>query len=80
MADASSGAPARGFRWSVALAVGLLIPPVGTCLNVASAISRLGTGRIFKVGVAFLMANAITLVLTTVLPSLSLWLPVLLMK
>jgi tripartite ATP-independent transporter DctM subunit len=62
------------------LAVGLVTPPVGMCLNVASAISRLGIGRIFKGAVPFLLANAITLVLITVVPSLSIWLPGLLMK
>ena len=62
------------------LAVGLVTPPVGMCLNVASAISRLGIGKIFKAAVPFLLANAITLVLITVLPSLSMWLPGLLMK
>ena len=62
------------------LAVGLVTPPVGMCLNVASAISRLGIGRIFKAAVPFLLANAITLVLITVMPSLSMWLPGLLMK
>jgi tripartite ATP-independent transporter DctM subunit len=62
------------------LAVGLVTPPVGMCLNVASAISRLGIGRIFRAAVPFLLANAITLVLITVVPSLSMWLPGLLMK
>jgi tripartite ATP-independent transporter DctM subunit len=62
------------------LAVGLVTPPVGMCLNVASAISKLGIGRIFKAAVPFLLANAITLVLITLLPALSMWLPGLLMK
>ena len=62
------------------LAVGLVTPPVGMCLNVASAISGLGIGRIFKAAVPFLLANAITLVLITVMPALSMWLPGLLMK
>jgi tripartite ATP-independent transporter DctM subunit len=62
------------------LAVGLVTPPVGMCLNVASAISRLGIGRIFRGAVPFLVANAVTLVLITVIPELSLWLPGLLMK
>jgi tripartite ATP-independent transporter DctM subunit len=62
------------------LAVGLVTPPVGMCLNVASVISRLGIGRIFRGALPFLLANAITLVLITLLPALSLWLPGLLMK
>jgi tripartite ATP-independent transporter DctM subunit len=62
------------------LAVGLVTPPVGMCLNVASAISKLGIGKIFRGALPFLVANAITLVLITLLPSLSMWLPGLLMK
>jgi tripartite ATP-independent transporter DctM subunit len=62
------------------LAVGLVTPPVGMCLNVASAISRLGIGKIFRGALPFLLANAITLILITLLPSLSMWLPGLLMK
>lgn len=62
------------------LAVGLVTPPVGMCLNVASAISRLGIGRIFKASVPFLLANLITLVLITFLPALCMWLPGVLMK
>jgi tripartite ATP-independent transporter DctM subunit len=62
------------------LAVGLVTPPVGMCLNVASAISKLGIGRIFRGALPFLLANAITLVLITLLPALSMWLPGLLMK
>jgi tripartite ATP-independent transporter DctM subunit len=62
------------------LAVGLVTPPVGMCLNVASAISGLGIGQIFRGAVPFLVANFITLVLITLIPKLSLWLPALLMK
>jgi tripartite ATP-independent transporter DctM subunit len=62
------------------LAVGLVTPPVGMCLNVASAISKMGIGRIFRGALPFLLANAITLVLITLLPALSMWLPGLLMK
>ena len=62
------------------LAVGLVTPPVGMCLNVASAISKLGIGRIFRAALPFLLANAITLVTITLFPALSMWLPGLLMK
>jgi TRAP-type C4-dicarboxylate transport system permease large subunit len=62
------------------LAVGLVTPPVGMCLNVASAISKLGIGKIFRGALPFLVANVITLILITLLPSLSMWLPGLLMK
>ena len=57
------------------LAVGLVTPPVGMCLNVASAISKLSIGRIFRGALPFLLANLITLIAITYLPVLSLWLP-----
>lgn len=62
------------------LAVGLVTPPVGMCLNVASAISRLGIGTIFRAAIPFLLANIITLILISIFPQLSTWLPSILMK
>lgn len=61
------------------LAVGLVTPPVGMCLNVCSAISKVSIGKIFKAALPFLIANLVTLILITFLPALSLWLPSLLM-
>ncbi|MBW1789715.1 MAG: TRAP transporter large permease [Deltaproteobacteria bacterium] len=57
------------------LAVGLVTPPVGMCLNVASAISKLGIGTIFRAAMPFLLANIITLILITYIQQLSMWLP-----
>ena len=62
------------------LAVGLVTPPVGMCLNVCSAISHLQIGTIFKAAAPFLLANLATLVLITFVPFLTLWLPSLLMN
>ena len=59
------------------LAVGLVTPPVGMCLNVASAISKLGIGTIFRAAMPFLIANIVTLILITYIPHLSMWLPTL---
>ncbi|MCG6930010.1 MAG: TRAP transporter large permease [Desulfofustis sp.] len=61
------------------LAVGLVTPPVGMCLNVCSAISKVRIGRIFRAALPFLLANLITLMMVTYIPALSLWLPALLM-
>jgi tripartite ATP-independent transporter DctM subunit len=61
------------------LAMGLVTPPVGMCLNVCSAICKLQIGTIFKAAAPFLLANLITLILLTYIPALSLWLPALLM-
>ena len=57
------------------LAMGLVTPPVGMCLNVCSAISKVQVGRIFRAALPFLLANLITLILITYIPALSLWLP-----
>ena len=62
------------------LAVGLVTPPVGMCLNVASAISKLEIGTIFKAALPFLAANLIVLLSITYIPDLTLWLPSVLMK
>ena len=62
------------------LAIGLITPPVGMCLNVASAISKLGIGTIFRAAVPFSLANVITLILITLIPPISMWLPSLLME
>jgi len=62
------------------LAIGLVTPPVGMCLNVASAISKLGIGTIFRAAVPFSLANVITLILITLIPPISVWLPSVLME
>lgn len=61
------------------LAMGLVTPPVGMCLNVCSAISKLQIGTIFRAAAPFLIANLVTLFLITFIPALSMWLPSLLM-
>lgn len=62
------------------LAVGLVTPPVGMCLNVASAITKLEIGTIFRAASPFLIANLITLIIVTLVPAASTWLPGILMK
>jgi len=57
------------------LAVGAVTPPVGTCINVASAISGLGIGSIFKGALPFLLANVLTLLLISIFSELTLWIP-----
>ena len=57
------------------LAVGACTPPVGNCLNVCAAISRLGIGEIFRGAAPFLLANLTALILISVFPALILWAP-----
>ncbi len=62
------------------LAVGACTPPVGNCLNVCAAISRLGIGAIFRGASPFLAANVAVMLLCTLFPRLVLWLPSVLME
>jgi len=59
----------------VGLAIGLVTPPVGMCLNVANKICGLSIVRIFKEALPFIICNVIVLILITFIPELSLWLP-----
>lgn len=59
------------------LAVGAVTPPVGTCMNVAAAISGLGIGAVFRGTAPFLAANVLTLILISIFPQLTLWIPTL---
>jgi TRAP-type C4-dicarboxylate transport system permease large subunit len=59
----------------VGLAVGLATPPVGQCLNVANKIAGLELTDTFVAALPFLIANFIVMILVSVLPALSEWLP-----
>jgi tripartite ATP-independent transporter DctM subunit len=63
----------------VGMAVGLVTPPVGMCLNVVSTITKLDIVTIFRAAIPFLIADVIVLFLVTFVPEVSLWLPNLLM-
>lgn len=59
----------------VGLAIGLVTPPVGMCLNVASKICGMSIIDIFKSAAPFIVCNIIVLFLVTFVPAISLWLP-----
>ncbi len=61
----------------VGLAIGLVTPPVGMCLNVASKICNMSIVDIFKSAAPFIVCNITVLLLVTFLPVISLWLPTL---
>ncbi|RPI08460.1 MAG: TRAP transporter large permease [Zetaproteobacteria bacterium] len=63
----------------VGMAIGLVTPPVGMCLNVASTITKLDIVTLFRASIPFLIGNVIILLLVTFVPAVSLWLPSLLM-
>lgn len=59
----------------VGLAIGLVTPPVGMCLNVASKICNMDIVSIFKSAAPFILCNVIVLMGVTFIPALSMWLP-----
>lgn len=59
----------------VGLAIGLVTPPVGMCLNVATKICGMDIVAIFKSALPFLLCNVTVLIGITFIPALSLWLP-----
>jgi tripartite ATP-independent transporter DctM subunit len=59
----------------VGTAIGLVTPPVGMCLNVATKICGLSITRIFVEAFPWLICNVAILALVTFVPEMSLWLP-----
>ena len=59
----------------VGLAIGLVTPPVGMCLNVGSKISGMSIVDVFKASAPFLICNLCVLLLVTFVPFVSLWIP-----
>ncbi len=57
------------------LIIGLTTPPVGVCLFVASSIGKVSIGKVAKAGFPFLLINLFILILVTLFPELSLFLP-----
>jgi TRAP-type C4-dicarboxylate transport system permease large subunit len=59
----------------VGVAIGLVTPPIGMCLNAAAKISKMEITGIFKGALPYLVCNVIVLLLITFIPEISLWLP-----
>lgn len=57
------------------LIIGLTTPPVGVCLFVASSIGKVSIGKVSKAGFPFLLVSLVVLILVTLVPEISLWLP-----
>ncbi|WP_273565471.1 TRAP transporter large permease [Maribacter halichondriae] len=62
------------------LIIGLTTPPVGVCLFVASSIGKVSIGKVSRAGFPFLLVSIVVLVLVTLFPSISLFLPNLFME
>ena len=61
------------------LAIGLVTPPVGMCLNAANKICGMPITDIFKSALPFIICNILVLLLVTFVPEVSTWLPSLFM-
>ena len=61
------------------LAMGLVTPPVGMCLNVCASISGHSIISVFRGALPFLLANLLVLILVCLVPELSTWLPAVIM-
>ena len=61
------------------LIIGLTTPPVGVCLFVASSIGKTSIGKVSRAGLPFLAVSLLVLVLVSLFPQLSLFLPNLIM-
>lgn len=61
------------------LIIGLTTPPVGVCLFVASSIGKTSIGKVSRAGLPFLAVSLLVLVLVSLFPELSLFLPELIM-
>lgn len=64
----------------VGIAIGLVTPPVGMCLNACAKISKMEITDIFKGALPYIVCNFIILLLVTLIPALSTWVPSLLFK
>jgi len=60
------------------LAIGLVTPPVGMCLNACNKINRMPIIDIFKGALPFITCNVIVLVAISIFPALTTWLPAIL--
>jgi len=69
-----------GVLMTVNMEIGMITPPVGLNLYVASGISRLGLTETTKACAPWILIMMLYLILITYVPAISLWLPNMLMK
>lgn len=68
-----------GAMMIVGTAIGLVTPPIGMCLNAGSKVCNLSIIEIFKGAAPYLICNITVLLLVTLVPEISTWLPSVLM-
>ncbi len=71
------GALQFGAMLITGLAIGLVTPPVGMCLNACNKINRMPIIDIFKGALPYVTCNVIVLIAISLVPQLTTWLPML---
>lgn len=64
-----------GLFTCLALALGLVTPPVGLCLFIAGGIANVPIHRVFAAAIPYLVAMLMILLLVTFVPQIFMWLP-----
>jgi tripartite ATP-independent transporter DctM subunit len=64
-----------GLFTCLALAIGLITPPVGLCLFVSSSIAKVSIQKVFRASTPYLMSMVVVLLIVTFFPEIYLWLP-----
>lgn len=59
----------------LALAIGLVTPPVGICLFVSSSIAETPIVNVFRASTPYLIGLGFVLILITFIPNIYLWVP-----
>jgi tripartite ATP-independent transporter DctM subunit len=75
MAGLGMGSLQLGALLIVGLAIGLVTPPVGMCLNAATKICHMPILDIAKQAMPFITCNVFVMILITFVPAVSTWLP-----
>ncbi len=57
------------------MAIGLVTPPVGMCLNACSRINKMPVTEIFTGAAPYILCNVFVLIIITLIPELTTWLP-----
>jgi TRAP-type C4-dicarboxylate transport system permease large subunit len=55
--------------------IGAILPPVGVSLYVSAGIAGVSPGRLMRPIVSYVLSSVVVLVLVTVFPQISTWLP-----
>lgn len=64
-----------GIIMVINMEVGMITPPVGLNLYVASGITKMGLSQLSRAVVPWMLATFVVLMLVTYIPTISLWLP-----